>query len=286
MCSQANHSESDAQQTARRAAQADPAGSEAPSARDTRAITCPPGDNFAAGITSSPLGSPDLAAAQGQHAQYRMLLERLGIHVRVLPADARYPDGCFVEDTAIVTERGVVLTRPGSSQRVGEVARIRRCFAGSLPCLGEIQSPGTVDGGDVLRIGNHFTIGRSARTNAAGAEQLSQLLRQSGFATCEVHVPCGVLHLKTGVTYVGSNTLVCLPELQPEPAFANYDKIVTPPGEEYAANCLLVGGQVVVPQGFDGVKSRIAALGIAVHETPMSEFQKMDGGLTCLSLRY
>jgi dimethylargininase len=245
-----------------------------------------PGSNFADGITTSDLGAPDYRLAQQQHAQYCDVLQQLGVSVCVLPSDARYPDGCFVEDTAIVTEKGAVITNPGNPSRAGETAEIEAVLALTkmASIVATISPPGTVDGGDVLRVGNKFIIGLSKRTNAAGADQLSVVLKQLGFDAATIQIPPDVLHLKTGVSFIGGNTIIAFPSLALNEHFAGFNKIVPAENDRYAANSLLVNGTVIVPAGYAGVGQSIEALGIQVIETSMTEFQKMDGGLTCLSL--
>jgi dimethylargininase len=252
----------------------------------TQAITRLPGPNFAAGITTSGLGPPDYRLAQDQHTQYCRILSQLDISVEILPPDPRYPDGCFVEDTAIVTERGLIITNPGDPGRSGEAATIENAVvAGKLaPIIARITPPGTLDGGDVLRLGRNFIIGLSGRTNAAGAAQLRAALEQLGSETRTIEIPADLLHLKTGVTYIGQKTLIAWPSLAAHEAFAEFNRIIPADDERYAANTLLVNGTVLVPAGFPGVSRSIRKLSLPVIETPMTEFQKMDGGLTCLSL--
>jgi len=256
--------------------------------RCTKAITRLPGPNFADGITTANLGKPDYELAQKQHAQYCGVLSQLGVAVEVLPADPRFPDGCFVEDTAIVTERGVIITNPGDSARSGETAAIGVALglASSPTVVARFEAPATLDGGDVLRIDDTFIIGLSNRTNVAGAEQLSATLRQLDFAAQTIRIPENLLHLKTGVSFVGQNTLIIWPSLAHEAAFAQFNKVIPDDEERYAANTLCVNGTVIVPASFPDVSRSLRDFGIPVVETPMSEFQKMDGGLTCLSLLF
>ena len=248
----------------------------------TRAIVRQPGINFAQGITTATLGAPDIALAQRQHAAYCAALRACGLAVTVLPADTRYPDGCFVEDTAILTERVAVLARPGDPTRRGETDRIAAELAPGKP-VEPIAAPGTLDGGDVLRVGDHFYIGQSQRTNAAGAEQLTHILTRHGYTASTVPVRT-VLHLKTGITYLGDDTFIATAEFADR--FAEYDPIVVIPAEAYAANCLRVNDRVLVPAGFPMAYRRLAEQGLELILLDMSEYEKMDGGLTCLSLLY
>jgi dimethylargininase len=256
--------------------------------RHTQAIKREPGPNFADGITNSQLGRPDYLLAQDQHAQYCAVLSQLGIDVEVLQPDPLCPDGCFVEDTAIITERGTVITNPGDRSRVGETAAIENALAASKapPIVARITLPGTLDGGDVLRIDDTFIIGLSQRTNAVGAEQLSTALTQLSYVTKTIRIPADLLHLKTGVTHVGEYTLIAWPSIALHQAFADFNKIIPTDSERYVANTLAVNGAVIVPAAFPHTTRAIEQLGLAIVETPMTEFQKMDGGLTCLSLLF
>ena len=246
----------------------------------TTAIVRLPGTNFGDGITTAGLGPPDFRRALAQHEAYCRALEDCGLEVVTLDADPRHPDGCFVEDTAVVTESVAVSTRPGSPARAGEEEAVAEVLAG-YRALERIRPPGCVDGGDVLRVGSHFLIGRSARTNQPGADQLGEILAAHGYPSSQVPVEAG-LHLKTGVTTLGDGRVVATAAFAP--LFPRAQVVPVDPGEEYAANCLAVNGRLLVPAGHPGVRRRLGQAGYDVVEVAMSEFRKMDGGLTCLSL--
>ncbi|GJM31785.1 MAG: N(G),N(G)-dimethylarginine dimethylaminohydrolase [Saprospiraceae bacterium] len=248
----------------------------------TKAILRKPGKTFAAGITTTNLGKPDLEKALKQHYSYCEALQQCGLKLIVLEADERYPDGCFVEDAAIVTETLAILTNPGDPSRRGEVEAIREVLA-QYKEIAAIKAPGTVDGGDILRVQDHFYIGRSKRTNAAGAKQLSLLLSKCKYNSTEIPVN-SVLHLKTGVTHLGNNNFVSIVEFSKN--FPSGQVICLDDKEAYAANCILINGKVLMPAGYPTAKQQIAKLGHPIIEVEMSEFQKMDGGLTCLSLLF
>jgi dimethylargininase len=248
------------------------------------AIIRRPGKNFADGLTSSSLGEPDIDLAIQQHANYQKALEGCGLQVTVLPALEDFPDCPFVEDTAILTEVCSIITNPGDLSRQGEAHKIIDQLS-SFKNLEHIKSPGTVDGGDIMRIDNHFYIGLSKRTNQEGALQLSNIFSKYGFTSSTVPVST-VLHLKTGVTYIGNNNLVAIDEFAINPIFKDFNIIKTDPDENYAANCLLINGKLLIPQGFPKLLSKLETLGYQTLPVEMSEFAKMDGGLTCLSLLY
>jgi len=254
----------------------------------TKAITRLPATNFAHGLTTVDLGAPDYALALRQHACYRSALTACGLDVTVLPADERFPDSTFVEDAAIMLPGAAIVTRPGAASREGEVESIGAVLAQAGLPLDAIAAPGALDGGDICEADGHFLVGLSARTNEEGAHQLQQLLAKHGFtAACiDIRRTPGILHLKSGLAYLGNNRLVVIEALADHPALAAYDKIFVPPGEEYAANCLVINDFVLFPAGYPLLASRLRELGLRLCELEMSEFAKMDGGLSCLSLRF
>jgi dimethylargininase len=248
-----------------------------------RAITRLPGENFSDGLTTSTLGRPSYPLILRQHEAYRQVLQDLGLEVIVLPAEPAYPDAYFVEDPAIVTPKIAVITRPGALSRQGEELTLESILKQFRPVV-HILPPGTVEGGDVLMVGNHFFIGLSDRTNKEGAAQLARLLNKAGHTADTVPVASG-LHLKSGINYIGKNTLLVTNALADHPGFARYNKILLDPDEEYAANTLWVNDTLLTPKGFPKTYAKLTHLGIRIIELDVSEVQKMDGGLTCMSLR-
>jgi dimethylargininase len=252
------------------------------------AIVRVPGPNFAAGLTSAGLGKPDFDRALVQHQRYCAALAQCGLALIPLEADAHYPDSTFVEDTAILTLQGAIVTRPGAESRRGEIASMQVVLDALYPSVSAITAPGTLDGGDICQTDQGFLIGITERTNEAGAQQLVELLAQQGYTARYVDIRgiAGLLHLKSGLSYLGNNQLVIVAALADHPAFKDYDLIVVTEGEEYAANCLRINDYVVLAAGFPMLQSTIETLGYPVIALEMSEFQKMDGGLSCLSLRF
>ena len=252
------------------------------------AIVRLPGSNFADGLTSAHLGAPQFESVLGQHAAYCQALRECGLTLTNLDADLRYPDSTFVEDTAVITPHGAVLTRPGAPSREGEVAAIQSAIASFYPAPLYIHAPGTVDGGDICEAGDHFFLGLSHRTNQAGAEQLATHLASQGYtsSTVDVRTMTSILHLKSGISYIGDNTLVVMEEMTANPDFAGYDLIKVSGKESYGANCVRVNDRVLVAKGFPKLAGQLIARGFNPLVLDMSEFQKMDGGLSCLSLRF
>ena len=250
----------------------------------TRAIVRAVPQTVDAGITSANLGKPDYERACEQHDRYVGALERCGVEVTVLGADERYPDSVFIEDTAVVTDRCAIIANPAAARRRGEVHEIEEVLSGLYENVERIVSPGTLDGGDVLQVGDHFYVGLTRRTNREGAEQLAAILRGYGFDASFVGLR-RFLHLKTGVAYLGGEDLVVAGELVANDEFDDFDRIPVSAEEEYCANCIRVGDHVLVAAGCEKTKAKIVERGYEVIELEMSEFRKVDGGPSCLSLR-
>jgi len=253
-----------------------------------RAIVRIPGSNFDAGLTTVDFGRPILDLALEQHRDYCRALEVCGLALTLLDADLRFPDSTFVEDTAVLTARGAVLTRPGAASRGGEVDAIRPAVLGFFPSPLTIEPPGTVDGGDICEAEDHFFIGVSHRTNEEGARQLGPHLKGFGYTSSviDVRATTSILHLKSGVSYIGDNNLVVMEEMADREAFRGFDLIKVSAEESYAANCVRVNDRVLVAAGFPRLTEELGARGFQTLVLDMSEFQKMDGGLSCLSLRF
>jgi dimethylargininase len=254
----------------------------------THAITRQPGANFAGGLTSQELGPPDVDLALNQHIAYVAALRRCGVEVDTLEPDQAHPDATFVEDAAVLVPAVAILARPGAPSREGEVKGIEQALLPYYRRFAQITSPGTMEGGDICEAGDTFFIGISQRTNEEGARQLSGFLASEGYR-CEFvdarPVP-GILHLKSGVAYLGENTLAVIPALEDHPAFAAYRRIVTAPQETYAANCIRVNNYVLAAAGFPRFTEALVQAGFQPLLLEMSEYRKMDGGLSCLSLRF
>lgn len=249
-----------------------------------KALTRQPGDDLFRGLTTADLGAPDLALARRQHDAYVAALGDQGVEVTVLPPLAGHPDACFVEDAAVIVPELAVVTRPGAPSRRGETDSVAAALPADRPCE-RIEGPGTLDGGDVLVAGRTCWIGLSGRTNAEGAGRLVGLLTPLGYA-CRL-VPVGEgLHLKSSLAHLGGDTLLATPALAGLEAFAGWDVVTAPADESYACNVLWMGGAVLAPSGFPATLALLRARGLAVVELDTSEFRKLDGGLTCLSLRY
>jgi dimethylargininase len=252
------------------------------------AIVRQPGPNFADGLTTGQFGKPDFALALSQHDAYCKALEACGLALVRLPSDLQHPDSTFVEDAAVLTSRSAILTRPGAASRLGEVAALREPIHRYFSSIREIEPPATLDGGDICEAGSHFFIGISHRTNEEGARQLSGFLSADGFtsSTVDIRGMHSILHLKSGIAYLDKHDLVVMEELAGREEFAGYNLIRVSAQESYACNCVLVNDRVLIPAGFPQLQSELARCGHAPLPLEMSEFRKMDGGLSCLSLRF
>ncbi|MCK5316239.1 MAG: hypothetical protein KAJ53_13990 [Anaerolineales bacterium] len=250
----------------------------------THAITRRPGENFAQGITTSDLGMPGYQRMLVQHRAYIDTLKSLGLEVLVLDALEAYPDAYFVEDTAVVIPEVAIITNPGAAARKGEQQSIEPLLS-RYRQIARIHPPGTVDGGDVLLVDKHIFVGISERTNREGAEQLGGILTEYGYTWTPIPVEAD-LHLKSSVNHLGGKHLLVTREFVSLEHLQMYDKIVLDEAEEYAANTLWVNDTLITPKGFPKTKKQLESLGLLIIELDVSEARKMDGGLTCMSLRF
>ena len=237
------------------------------------------------GLTSVSLGKPDYNKALDQHAGYVEALRSCGLTVKVLEADSQFPDSVFVEDVALCTPECAIVTNPGAHSRNGEKIKIRPVLKSFYTQVESIESPGSLDAGDVMMVGKHFYIGISERTNTQGAEQLIALLERYGMTGTMVPLK-EMLHLKSGLTYLEQNNLLITGEFKNHSAFTDFQKIEVDPDESYAANSLWVNSTVLVPAGFPRTLAKIKQAGYHTLTLDVSEFRKLDGGLSCLSLRF
>lgn len=237
------------------------------------------------GLTTANLGTPDPEKALVQHDGYVRVLSACGLDVTILEADERFPDSTFVEDTALVTPHCAIITNPGAQSRKGEVTAVRQALLGARPAVYDVEPPGTVDGGDIMMVGSHYYIGLSERTDRDGAGQVIAIIEGHGLEGSLINVG-DCLHLKTGISYLENNTLAGWEELLSLPVFNGFRKLVIDEKDRYAANCLWVNGKVLLPLGYPKTLEKIEKAGYTAVPVDVSEFQKLDGGLSCLSLRF
>ncbi|TFH21645.1 MAG: N(G),N(G)-dimethylarginine dimethylaminohydrolase [Bacteroidia bacterium] len=245
-------------------------------------IPCP---EMIEGLSSASLGKPDYKKALDQHASYVDALQSCGLEVKVLKADSRFPDSTFVEDVALCTPGCAIVTNPGAPSRNGEKQEMEPVLQAFYERMESITAPGTLDAGDVMMVGKLFYIGLSKRTNREGADQLIRILERYGMSGSTVPLN-DMLHLKSGISYLEQNKLLVTGEFNDHPAFAGFQKIEVDPDEAYAANSLWINSAVLVPAGFPRTLKKIKQAGYQTIVLDVSEFRKLDGGLSCLSLRF
>ena len=238
-----------------------------------------PGKSYINGLTTSDLGTPDYDLLQKQHDKYIEALKKCNVDVRILPKNEDFPDSTFVEDTAVLTPEFAIITNPGVDSRADEIIEMEPVIKEYYDNIYYIKAPGTLDGGDVLQIEKQFYIGLSSRTNEEGAKQFIEIVEQNGYTGKIVELK-ELFHLKTGISYIGNNTIVVTGELVEHPDFQEYDKIIVPKEEEYAANCIRVNDYVIIPKGYPQTKKAIEEKGYQTIEVNTSEFRKLDGGLS------
>lgn len=224
----------------------------------------------------------DLELARVQHASYISALEGLGCGVTVVPGDPELPDCVFIEDTAVVVPELAVMSRPGAESRRGELVAVESALRALRP-IARIEAPGTLDGGDVLRIGRRIWVGCGARTNQAGAAGLAKLLEPHGYDVI-VADSRGCLHFKSGCSQAGPDQVLLNPDWIDPGLFPDLEVIEVDPEEPFAANVLLVGDRLIVDSNFERTNRRLEAAGCRLETVGNSELAKAEGGLTCGSI--
>lgn len=224
----------------------------------------------------------DYERARAQHLQYENALRSLGLELISLEAEPDLPDSVFVEDTALVLDECAILLNPGAASRRPEVASVEKALA-PYRTIFRIQPPGTVDGGDILRLGKRIYVGLSGRSTGEAVEQMKAILEPHGYQVRAVSVT-GCLHLKSAVTQVGENTLLINPAWVSKQDFPGMQFIEVDPGEPYAANAVLVDGKLIYPSAFPKTKRKLEAAGIQILTVAAGELAKAEGAVTCCSL--
>lgn len=253
----------------------------------SHAITRRPSASIIAGLRAVDTGTPDLALMQAHHADYVAALRSTGAEVVELGALEAFPDSVFVEDTALCLPEGAVVMRPGAPTRLGEAAEmaphLQRLY-GSVKQISGAEA--FIEGGDILTTETEILVGRSARTNAAGVAELTALVADWGHRVREVFTPPGVLHFKTDCSLLDGETILSTKRLDASGCFAGYKVIHVAEGEEACANTIRFNNLVIMPAGFPRTRDVLDAAGYSVCEIGNSECAKLDGGMSCLSLRF
>lgn len=251
----------------------------------TKAIVRKPCPKITEGLTSASLGKPNFDNALIQHQNYVSALKSCGLEVTILEAEENYPDSTFVEDTALCTPHCAIITNPGAPSRQGEEKSIVIALEKFYKNIEHIKAPGTVEAGDIMMVESHFYIGLSERTNQEGADQMIKILEKYNLSGSVVTMS-EVLHLKTGLSYIENNNLLAAGEFLQKEEFNKFNIIEISKDDSYSANSVWINDKVLVPKGFSQTTQKIVKAGYEVIEVDVSEFQKVDGGLSCLSLRF
>jgi dimethylargininase len=240
-------------------------------------------DSFSHALRSEAGSVIDVETARHQHRGYMQRLAAGGFEVEELGTPAHLADAVFIEDPALIIEETVVLSRPGAPSRRPEVEGVGKVLEGAF-AVRSIEAPGTLDGGDVLRMGGTLFVGLSERTNEDGIRQLAALAIESGLETVPVPV-ADTLHLKSVVTALDEATLIAAPGHFDPDVFGPRVRIEWITGERHVNVLRLPDGTILVPESQPLVRAAVESAGWAVVSVDVSEFEKADGGLTCLSLR-
>jgi len=249
------------------------------------AIVRKPCPNIVHGLTTANLGKPDFDLASLQHQRYIEALQACDIAVTILDEDNNFPDSVFIEDTAVLTSKCAIIMNPGSESRKGETKSVMPILRKFYDSIEYIKPPGTIEGGDIMKVDSHYYIGISSRTNRDGAEQAMQILEKYGF-TCSMVPLQDMLHLKTGLAYLENHNLLATGEFLANKDFIQFTILEIDQNESYAANSIWINGRVIMPSGFPDTCTKVQRLGYEVIEVDTSEFRKLDGGVSCLSLRF
>jgi dimethylargininase len=256
-----------------------------PATHFTHAVTRRPGQSVTGGLRAVDTGAPDLGRMLRDHDDYVAALRETGAEVIVLDPLEAFPDALFVEDTALCLPEGAVLMAPGAPSRLGEVAQMAPTLRALFADLRRIDPPARIEAGDILWTGREVLVGRSARTDAAGVAALRAALADWGHPVREVETPPGVLHFKTDCALIDPETVLATRRLAASGCFAGYRVLFVPEGEEAAANVIRFNDAVIVPAGFPRTEDLIAAAGLRVRAVGNAECARLDGGMSCLSLR-
>lgn len=255
--------------------------------RFTHAICRQPAASVIDGLRTVDIGAPDFARMQAHHSEYVAALRGAGAEVLVLDALPAHPDSVFVEDTALCLREGAVVMRPGAPSRLGEAAEMAPVLASLWTDVRSVVGEASfIEGGDILTMETEILVGRSARTNAAGIAEVARIVGDWGYRLREVETPPGVLHFKTDCSLLDAETVLATPRLAASGCFTGYRVIRTAPGEEAAANAIRVNDVVLMAEGFPRTRDALVAAGYSVQEIGNSECAKLDGGMSCLSLRF
>lgn len=256
--------------------------------RFTHTISRTPGDSIAHGLRDGDGPNPNPDLFREEHSQYLQALQNAGVETYCLPPLEDFPDSVFVEDPALCLPKGAIILRPGTETRLGEASEIEDALMMHFDQIAHLKGPGFVDGGDIMVTDKEVLVGLSARTNEEGYEELAKILSDWGYASRLVQTPPSILHFKTASSILSENVVLCTEVMEKSGVFADYDCILTAPGEEAAANAIRVNDTVLVSKGFTATANRIRKKlpDVKVVQVPTIHAARVDGGLSCMSLRF
>lgn len=252
----------------------------------SHAICRKPSHSVVEGLRAVDIGTPDPEVFSSHHADYVAALRSTGAEVTVLEPLEAFPDAVFVEDVALCLPEGAVAMRPGAPSRLGEVAKIIPHLEQLYGEVLRIQGDGFIEGGDILTTEREILIGLSERTNKTGVQEFAQLVERWGYDVRIVDTPAGVLHFKTDCSLLDEDTILSTKRLAASGCFAGYKVIHTANGEDACANTIRFNNLVILPAGFPHTHDKLINAGYNVREIGNSEAAKLDGGMSCLSLRF
>ena len=252
----------------------------------THAITRRPPSTICDGLRAVDQGNPDFDRITAHHGDYVAALQKAGVTVHELAPIDQFPDSCFVEDTTLCLPQGAIVLRPGAVTRLGEASAMAPHLAQFFSRIETITGPGFVEGGDILVTEREILVGRSARTDAAGIAELTRIANAWGHRVREVITPLGVLHFKTDCSLLDHRTILATPRLNASGCFADYTVIETAEGEDACANAIRVNDVVIMPSGYAQTAKILSGHGFDVVTVDNGECAKIDGGMSCLSLRF
>ena len=252
----------------------------------SHAIVRHPGDSILDGLRAIDTGVPDISIFRKHHADYVAALRSTGATVIELPIAEDFPDSVFVEDSALCLPELAITMRPGAPSRFGEAALMRPTLESVYDIVIDLSGSGHVEGGDILTTETEVLVGLSARTDLEGVNALRDILTQWGYSLRIVETPEDILHFKTDCSLLDEETVLCTPKLAATGCFENYKIIHTADGEQASANAIRFNELVIMPESFPYTRDALLAAGYKVHTVGNSEAAKLDGGMSCLSLRF
>ncbi len=252
----------------------------------SHAIVRYPSRSILDGLRAVDTGAPDFDVFSLHHQLYVDALASTAASVTTLAADEAFPDSVFIEDAALCLQEGAIIMRPGAPTRLGETRLIAPTLSQLYQEVLPIEGPGFIEGGDILTTEREILVGLSARTDAAGISELKSLVSRWGYSLRVVNTPPEILHFKTDCSLLDEETILCTPRLAATGCFEGYKLIQTADGEDACANAIRFNDLVIMPDGFPKTSEQLVSLGYNVSLIGNSEAAKLDGGMSCMSLRF